>query len=91
MLTLSVLENWVIATVTHGFNLWEVDGDRKHSLALPNGVRNVCKRKGVSSDLVLSARDKYAVAGIRKELYIWDLETEQLSKVFNFHLVASFD
>ena len=91
MLTLSVLENWVIATVTHGFNLWEVDGDRKYSLALPNGVRNVCKRKGVSSDLVLSARDKYAVAGIRKELYIWDLETEQLSKVCNFHFRTSFD
>ena len=81
MLTLSVLENWVIATVTKGFNLWEVDGDRRHTLSLPNGVRNVCKRRGVSSDLVLSARDKYAVAGIRKELYIWDLESEQLSKV----------
>jgi hypothetical protein len=86
MLSLSVLETWVISTATNGFHLWHVENRQSRVLSLPNGVRNVCKRRGVSSDLVLSAQDKYAVAGIRKELYIWDLGSEQLSKVCTLYV-----
>ena len=38
------------------------------------------KKPGVSSGLVLSKEDKYAVTGVRKELYVWNMETEELSK-----------
>ena len=49
-------------------------------LLLPHNVRNVNKKPGVSSGLVLSKEDKYAVTGVRKELYVWNMETEELSK-----------
>ena len=81
MLSLSVNEQWCIGTTMKGFRLWSTDGRQSKKLCLPNTVRNVCKRHGVSSNLVLSAQDKYAVAGIRKELYIWNMDTEELSKV----------
>ena len=91
MLSLSVNEQWCIGTVMKGFRLWSTDGRQSKKLCLPNTVRNVCKRHGVSSNLVLSAQDKYAVAGIRKELYIWNMETEELSKVLYAHFQRIVD
>ena len=41
----------------------------------------VCRRPGLSSNVVLSARAELAVAGIRKELFIWSMESSQLVKV----------
>ena len=91
MMSLSVNEQWCIATVMRGFKLWSVDGRSAKYLLLSHNVRNVNKRPGVSSGLVLSAGDKYAVAGIRKELYIWNMENEQLSKVLYAHFQRIVD
>ena len=91
MMSLSVDEQWCIATTMRGFKLWSVDGRQSKKLLLAKNVRNVSKRPGVSSSLVLSAGDKYAVAGIRKELYIWNMETEELSKVLYAHFQRIVD
>ena len=91
MLALSENEVWCVATTMRGFRLWSVDGRQSRRLVLPNTVRNVYKKRCVSSSLVLSAGDKYAVAGIRKELYIWNVETEQLSKEPAIISLFSFD
>ena len=108
MASLSVTEQWCIGTVMRGFKLWSVDGRHAKYLLLPHNVRNVNKKPGVSSGLVLSAKvsylsdifqkyddiyeqDKYAVSGIRKELYIWNMETEELSKVLYAHFQRIVD
>ena len=91
MMSFSVDEKWSIATYMRGFKLWSVDGRQSKKLLLPKNVRNVTKRPGVSSSLVLSAGDKYAVSGIRKELYIWNMETEELSKVLYAHFQRIID
>ena len=81
MLRLSKNEHWALGTVSRGFNLWHVNGRRTAQLKLPPTVRNVSKGPGLSSVILLSARDEYAVAGIRKELYIWAMDSHQLVKV----------
>ena len=58
MMSLSVDEQWCIATYMRGFKLWSVDGRRSKKLLLAKNVRNVSKKPGVSSSLVLSAGDK---------------------------------
>ena len=74
-----------------GFKLWSVDGRQAKYLLLPHNVRNVNKKPCVSSGLVLSANDKYAVTGVRKELYVWNMETEELSKVLYAHFQRIVD
>ena len=91
MMSLSDKEQWAIGTCMRGFKLWSVDGRQSKYLLLPHNVRNVNKKPGVSSGLVLSAKDKYAVSGIRKELYIWNMETEELSKVLYAHFQRIVD
>ena len=56
---------WCIATIQNGFKLWHQNGRKLKTLKLPNTVRNVNKKWGVSNGLVLSQQDTYAVAGIR--------------------------
>ena len=56
---------WCIATITQGYKLWHQNGRKLKTLKLPNSVRNVNKKWGVSNGLVLSQQDTYAVAGIR--------------------------
>ena len=58
MASLSVTEQWCIGTVMRGFKLWSVDGRHAKYLLLPHNVRNVNKKPGVSSGLVLSAKER---------------------------------
>jgi WD40 repeat protein len=80
MLELSKTEAWVMATVLKGFLLWEVKTGKQRHLKLPSGVRNISKRFGQSNGLVLSARDELAVAGIRQEILVWDMDSGDLVK-----------
>ena len=91
MLRLSKNEHWALGTVSRGFNLWHVNGRRTAQLKLPPTVRNVFKGPGLSSVILLSARDEYAVAGIRKELYIWAMDSCQLVKVLAAHFQRIID
>ena len=91
MVSLSKDEKWCIGTIHKGFKLWHVGGKRVKTLILPSSVRNVSKNFGVSNRLIMSAEDRYAVAGIRKELYIWSMDTGVLSKVLNAHFQRIID
>ena len=44
-----------------------------------------------SNSCVLSAKHTYAIAGIRKELYIWSVETGQLVKCLDAHFNRIID
>ena len=58
---------------------------------LPHGIRNVSKKMNKSNNLVLSANNKYAIAGIRKVLYIWDVKTADLVKYLDAHFARIID
>lgn len=58
MLALSTNETWCIATTKIGFKLWHVETLACKTLLLPHSVRNVLKKFGQSSSLVLSAGDR---------------------------------
>ncbi len=53
------------------------------TLRLPSGIRNISTRMNKSNSCVLSAGHVYAVAGIRKELYIWTMKDGVLVKYCN--------
>lgn len=55
------------------------------TLRLPSGIRNIATKMNKSNSCVLSAGHVYAVAGIRKELYIWSMESGQLVKCLDAH------
>ena len=57
-------------------------------MLLDRNVRRVCGR---SSSLLLSKGERLAVAGVRKELYIWSLDTQQLVKVIDAHFQRIID
>ena len=44
-----------------------------------------------SSPCVLSAKQTYAIAGIRKELYVWSVETGELVKSLDAHFSRIID
>ncbi|KAL7638639.1 UNVERIFIED_CONTAM: hypothetical protein RMT77_011211 [Armadillidium vulgare] len=84
-LQLSFEEMHLIGTHMAGFEIWEIESGKVWSLSLPHGVRNISTQVLQSTSCVLSRGFKYAVAGVRKNLYVWDLETCELVKVLDAH------
>ena len=94
-LALSTDEVYIIGTLTAGFQLWKAEsfGESMTMLRLPNGVFNVANPNTInkSNNCVLSAGNKYGIAGIRKNLYIWDVETGDLVKTLDAHFARILD
>ena len=70
-----------------GFLLWNIKvidetngGDGFTILKLPSGIRNISCKMNKSNSCVLSAENIYAIAGIRKELFIWSVESGKVRK-----------
>ena len=98
MLEVSHEESFVIGTFMTGFQLWNIEvinnsnsGEGCTTLKLPSGIRNIATKMNKSSSCVLSAKQTYAIAGIRKELYIWSVETGQLVKCLDAHFARIID
>ncbi|XP_043227949.1 NACHT and WD repeat domain-containing protein 2-like isoform X1 [Amphibalanus amphitrite] len=84
--------SYLIGTFMQGFQVWnlttEVSEGKKRpcvSLYLPHGIRNVSSRPMQSNSCVLSLEKDYAVAGVRKSLYVWSLRNCKLLKVLDAH------
>ncbi|CAK1595571.1 unnamed protein product [Parnassius mnemosyne] len=54
-------------------------------LKLPHTIRNISTKLTLSNSFMISNNNTYAVAGVRKNLYVWSLETTQLIKVLDAH------
>ena len=69
------------------------NNNMKHvaTFMLPHGVRNVSRKMNKSNNLVLSANNKYAIAGVRKALYIWDVKSAELVKSLEAHFARIVD
>ena len=98
MLEVSPEEKYVVGTYMTGFLLWNIEviqnsntGEGCTTLKLPSGIRNVATKMNKSSSCVLSAGQTYAVAGIRKELYIWSVESGELVKCLDAHFSRIID
>ena len=90
---LSPDEEFVVGTFITGFQLWKTgkNATMRATFALPHGIRNVSKKMNKSNNCVLSARNEYAIAGIRKHLYIWDVKSADLVKSLDAHFARIID
>jgi len=90
-------DRMLLGTAGKGFVIWdfgskekdEAEGSRLREgalyLALPHGVRNITTRIMQSNSIMVSSKLDYAVAGVRKNLYVWCLQSGQLAKVLDAH------
>lgn len=83
----------LLGTAGKGFVVWKIDynddgemtiGEAIY-LPLPHGVRNITTKMMQSNSIMVSMREDYAVAGVRKNLYVWCMESHQLAKVLDAH------
>ena len=96
-LSVPVGEEYIIGTHVNGFLIWKKwDGKdtqqpKAVTLSLPSGIRNIPIKMNKSNSCVLSARNTYAVAGIRKVLYIWSVKYGSLVKCLDAHFARIID
>ncbi|KAK3849709.1 hypothetical protein Pcinc_043548 [Petrolisthes cinctipes] len=91
MLHLTHDQNHLIGTFMLGFQVWETESGQAWTLKLPHGIRNISTQLLKSNSCVLSKGYKYAVAGVRKNLYVWELESQELLKVLDAHFGRIID
>ncbi|KAI5640011.1 NACHT and WD repeat domain-containing protein 2 [Phthorimaea operculella] len=61
---------------------WKLEGI---VLKLPHTIRNISTKMTQSNSFMISNNNTYAVAGVRKNLYVWSLETTKLIKILDAH------
>ncbi|XP_012269999.1 NACHT and WD repeat domain-containing protein 2 [Orussus abietinus] len=79
-------EEVLLATTGNGFVVWFLESKSDAmTLMLPHGVRNISTKMMSSNSIMVSGTKNYAVAGVRKNLYVWSLETFELVKILDAH------
>lgn len=89
-LKLDQSDRFLMATTGNGFVLWDLDeenplGEGAIYFALPHGVRNISTKMTQSNSMMISSKHDYAVAGVRKDLFVWSIKTQLLMKVLDAH------
>ncbi|XP_073979529.1 NACHT and WD repeat domain-containing protein 2 isoform X2 [Rhodnius prolixus] len=85
-LKLDIKEEKLLGTTYNGFTVWDVTNEvEPKMLLLPHGMRNISTKVMQSNSFMISAARDYAVAGVRKNLYVWNMETCELVKVLDAH------
>jgi hypothetical protein len=96
-LSLSPAEDYITGTFVNGFLIWkawngtDTKPPKAVTLCLPSGIRNIPIKMNKSNSCVLSARSTYAIAGIRKVLYIWSVKYGSLVKSLDAHFARIID
>ncbi|CAH1405153.1 unnamed protein product [Nezara viridula] len=79
-------EKTLLGTSYNGFIIWDLENNSDSKmLKLPHGIRNISTRVLSSNSFMISASGDFAVAGVRKNLYVWDLQTCELVKILDAH------
>lgn len=83
-------DRMLMGSTGKGFVIWDQDTESPIAtdaiyLPLPHGVRNITTRMTQSNSIMVSSHLNYAVAGVRKNLYVWCLQTKELVKVLDAH------
>jgi WD40 repeat protein len=81
-------EDFIVGMYLRGFKVYSVTD--KHFqpkyLTLPHGVRNISVQPlQVVSRLLFTKYNQYAVAGIRRSLYVWSVSDGRLMKIIDAH------
>ncbi|XP_064648000.1 NACHT and WD repeat domain-containing protein 2-like [Lineus longissimus] len=87
-LTLSPDENYIVATTYTGYKKWNIlhEHMKPSYMKLPTGIRNIPQKNQLTNSLVTFTKDnRYMVAGVRKNLYVWSTVTGELYKVLDAH------
>ena len=84
-LTLSFDENYLCATIASGYKLWNLKNDKMVVLKLPTGIRNIPNKNQITSLVVFTKNNEFVVAGVRKNLYVWDAAIGTLVKTLDAH------
>lgn len=80
----------LFGTTSNGFVIWDFNDEGNISreaivLKLPYGTRNITTRILQSNSVMLSGHRNYAIAGVRKNLYVWSMENHKLVKILDAH------
>lgn len=84
-------EKVLLGTTSNGFVLWDFNEPGKRIdddaivLQLPYGIRNISTKMLQSNSISLSSHKNYAIAGVRKNLYVWSMQNKKLVKVLDAH------
>ncbi|CAL8088660.1 unnamed protein product [Orchesella dallaii] len=78
-------EMYIVGTFMFGFKVWNLESGRMVTLLLPEGIRNISTKLLESNSCVLSKDAIYAIAGVRKNLYVWDMIKGELLKNLDAH------
>ncbi|XP_069111532.1 NACHT and WD repeat domain-containing protein 2-like [Argopecten irradians] len=84
-LTLSEDENYLVATIALGYKLWNLKTDALVQLKLPPGTRNIPTKNQLSTLVVFTKHNHFVVAGVRKNMYVWDTKQGNMVKVLDAH------
>lgn len=76
----------LFATTSNGFVIWQLqNAGNVVVLTLPYGTRNISTKMLKSNSIMMSAQGNYAIAGVRKNLYVWSMESYKLVKILDAH------
>ncbi|XP_064214500.1 NACHT and WD repeat domain-containing protein 2 isoform X2 [Tribolium castaneum] len=80
----------LFGTTSNGFVIWDFNDEGNISrdaivLKLPYGTRNITTKILQSNSIMLSGHRNYAIAGVRKNLYVWSMESHKLVKILDAH------
>ncbi|XP_065202628.1 NACHT and WD repeat domain-containing protein 2 isoform X2 [Planococcus citri] len=78
-------EESLLATLANSFMIWLLNEDVVKILKLPHGIRNISAKMTQSNSCMLSQNKDYVVAGVRRNLYIWNIQNEELIKILDAH------
>ena len=84
-LALSLDECYLVGAVVLGYKLWDLRLGTVLELPLPLGVRNIPVKNQITSPVVFSRESEFVVACVRKNIYVWDTKSGELSKTLDAH------
>jgi NACHT domain- and WD repeat-containing protein len=85
-LTLSDDETYMLATVVWGFKVFFLLTGQSKPLKLPKGVKNIqIGQKKLSFPALFSKENKFVVAGVRDNIYIWETSYGTYIKQLDAH------
>ena len=84
-LNLSNDENYLAATVTLGYKLWDLRTNKLLDLHLPTGLRNIPTKNQINSLVEFTKNNEFMVSAVRKNLYLWDVRAGNLVKTLDAH------
>lgn len=79
-------DEFLFATTSNGFVIWNLQNNSNVViLKLPYGTRNISTKMLQSNSIMMSAHGNYAIAGVRKNLYVWSMDSLKLVKILDAH------